>query len=111
VCAAANFVQELAVAGGLDAGAVEAGAVVSVVAVATGLALTGVLLVLELEAGATPGAWAAVDALLAVPAPAVQAVTDKPSAATAHAETTFDFNRQLPQVVSTRHRFRRAGGH
>jgi len=89
---AANFVQELAVAvaAGVDAGVVEAGAVVSVVVVATGLALTGVLLVLELEAGAMPGAWAAVDALLA--APAVQAVTDKPSAATAHADTTFDFN-------------------
>jgi hypothetical protein len=50
------------------------------------------LLVLELEAGATPGVWAAVDALLAAPPPAVQAVTDKPSAATAHADTTFDFN-------------------
>jgi len=91
---AANFVQELAVAvaAGLDAGAVGAGAVASVVVVATGPALTGVLLVLELEAGAMPGAWAAVDALLAAPAPAVQAVTDKPSAATAHADTTFDFN-------------------
>jgi len=92
----ANFVQALAVAAGLDAGGVEAAgavdAVASVVVVATGLALAGVLLVLELEAGAMPGAWAAVDALLAVPAPAVQAVTDKPSAATAHAETTFAFN-------------------
>ncbi|HEY7261432.1 MAG TPA: hypothetical protein VH589_08105 [Trebonia sp.] len=82
--------QELAVAvaAGLDAGAVEAGVVVA----ATGPALTGMLLVLELEAGATPGAWAAVDALLAAPAPAVQAVADKPSAATAHPVTTVDFN-------------------
>ena len=94
MCVAANFAQAaLAVAAGLDAGAVEAVGALEADAVATTVVVAAALaLAAELLAGVAAGTWAAMDALLAVPAPAVHAVTDKPSAATAHADKSLSFN-------------------